>query len=150
MFISVKQFDTVVDTETEDDETISIMDDRESIYMDTISINSHSEVTKKGLSQSRQTIYHSAEDLQPVDRRDDEFFSQEKNNSNKLPIYVGGVGGEYSHPGLNTDEVSARLLLINHKKKTVTYSQWKSRVKTRFRTLRLDFNFFFFYFSCCC
>lgn len=124
------------------------MDDRESVYMDTISINSHSEVTKKGLSQSRQTIYHSAEDLQPVDK-EDEYFS-EKNNSNKLPIYVGGVGGEYSHPALNTDEVSARLLLINHKKKTVTYSQWKSRVKIFVKTSRFKFFFYLFYFSCCC
>lgn len=119
--VPVKQFERDDDTENEDDETISIMDDRESVYMDTISLNSnsHSEVTKKGLSQSRQTIYHSAEDLQP---REDEFFS-ERNNLRKI-----GVGGEYCHPALSSDEVSARLLLINHKKKTVTYSQWKSRV----------------------
>lgn len=139
---SVKQFETDDTGTEEDDETISIMDDRESIYMDTISINSHSEVTKKALSQSRQTIYHSAEDLQPVDK-EVEYFS-EKNNSNKLPIYVGGVGGEYSHPALNTDEVSARLLLINHKKKTVTYSQWKSRVKKKNFANKKRFFFFTF------
>lgn len=128
------------------------MDDRESVYMDTISLNSHSEVTKKGLSQSRQTIYHSAEDVHQQqttdkDEDDDEYFT-EKINSNKLPIYVGGVGGEYCHPALNTDEVSARLLLINHKKKkTVTYSQWKSRVTFSFtknhEIFFFSFRFFF-------
>lgn len=109
-FISVHQH--------EDSELDSEMDDRDSIYLDTISLASEYP-NRKSMSLSRQTIYHSAEDVQGADAND--LFKQRE----QLDGAAGGrmAFGKY---GLN-DEVSARLLILNNKK-TVTYSQWKSRV----------------------
>lgn len=97
------------------------MDDRESIYLDTISLASEYP-NRKSLSLSRQTIYHSAEDVQSHTTPDASFSFKQKDQIDG--ITTGRMGfGKYGQ----NDEVSARLLILNNKK-TVTYSQWKSRV----------------------
>lgn len=97
------------------------MDERDSIYLDTISLASEYP-NRKSMSLSRQTIYHSAEDVQGHATSDaNDLFRQNEQ-------YDGATAGQmaYGKYGQN-DEVSARLLILNNKK-TVTYSQWKSRV----------------------
>ncbi len=99
----------------------SEMDERDSIYLDTISLASEYP-NRKSMSLSRQTIYHSAEDVQGNATSDaNNLFKQNEQ-------YDGHAAGQmaYGKYGHN-DEVSARLLILNNKK-TVTYSQWKSRV----------------------
>lgn len=110
-FISVQQHDY--------SELDSEMDDRDSIYLDTISLASEYP-NRKSMSLSRQTIYHSAEDVQG---------HADANNLFKRSEQIDGAAGggmAFGKYGQN-DEVSARLLILNNKK-TVTYSQWKSRV----------------------
>lgn len=127
------------------------MDDRESIYLDTISLASEYP-NRKSMSLSRQTIYHSAEDVHqdngggigtnstssPGDystpmsmKRKASLKSDQQRHTNIDLIRLAGCDGA----GPN-DEVSARLLFNNNK--TVTYTQWKSRV-----TFSLSFSFFF-------
>lgn len=105
----------------DDSELDSDMDERDSIYLDTISLASEYP-NRKSMSLSRQTIYHSAEDVQSHATSDaNNLFKQNEQ-------YDGMAAGQmaYGKYGQN-DEVSARLLILNNKK-TVTYSQWKSRV----------------------
>ena len=100
-------------------------DERDSIYLDTISLASEFP-NRKSMSLSRQTIYHSAEDFQidQLQHRQStktsptaEFLTQMRKGSGLDVPIVDGYGN---------DEVSTRLLIYNNK--TVTYSQWKSRV----------------------
>lgn len=95
------------------------MDDRDSIYLDTISLASEYP-NRKSMSLSRQTIYHSAEDVQGQTSDTNNLFKENEQ------IDGAAAGMAYGKYGQN-DEVSARLLILNNKK-TVTYSQWKSRV----------------------
>lgn len=119
------------------------MDERESIYLDTISLASDYP-NRKSLSLSRQTIYHSAEELTN--------FSSMEQNEQKPKSFLSSCSSSTTSPstkysnqlinaeksthlladttdGKNKDEVSDRLLYNNNNKKlTVTYSQWKSRV----------------------
>lgn len=135
-----------------------MVDNRDSIYLDTISLASNYP-NRKSMSLSRQTIYHSAEDLNnglsqnqsmaniasvngygggddtsdyatPVSKLS--RISTAERLAEKLAAAADGVelrnGSRYYTGG--TDEVSARLLYYDNvdKKMTVTYSQWKSRV----------------------
>lgn len=101
----------------EDSELDSEMDERDSIYLDTISLASEYP-NRKSMSLSRQTIYHSAEDVHGHAEPDANSLFKHSEQMDGAAAF-----GKY---GLN-DEVSARLLILNNKK-TVTYSQWKSRV----------------------
>lgn len=128
------------------------MEDRESIYLDTISVASEFP-NRKSMSLSRQTIYHSAEDMHDMSSADNngvhlaynvhtkskpEYQSPIKSkrfNRSEMEMLAGadgagnGSGVRDFSTGTN-DEVSARLLFYNNK--TVTYSQWKSRVTPYF------------------
>lgn len=128
------------------------MEDRESIYLDTISVASEFP-NRKSMSLSRQTIYHSAEDMHDMGsvdhngvnlaynvhkRSKPEYQSPIKSkrlNRSEMEMLAGadgtgnGCGIRDFSSGTN-DEVSARLLFYNNK--TVTYSQWKSRVTPYF------------------
>lgn len=128
------------------------MEDRESIYLDTISVASEFP-NRKSMSLSRQTIYHSAEDMHDMGSADNngvnlaynvhkksipDFQSPNKFkrfNHTEMQMLAGadeagnGCGVRDFSSGTN-DEVSARLLFYNNK--TVTYSQWKSRVTPYF------------------
>ncbi|XP_037919309.1 anoctamin-4 isoform X2 [Hermetia illucens] len=114
------------------------MDDRESVYYDTISV-AGSEPNRKSLSLSRQTIYHSADDLPGYDPTPSRFATNNRNYSsiltptknsrnpksndiNSTPYYShialaggdygdgGGVGGGGGRAMSECDEVSASLL----------------------------------------
>ncbi|XP_055909970.1 anoctamin-5 isoform X2 [Eupeodes corollae] len=128
------------------------MDDRDSLYFDTISLaGSEAANNRRSLSQSRMTIYHSAVDLA--------YDGTPKRNSRGLD--KNGIGnyrhsaaaaltnnghddGHYSdqnniaanNNGLN-DEVSSRLIPSSScnkdKKLPITYSQWKFRTRRRFQ-----------------
>lgn len=133
-----------------------MVDNRESIYLDTISLASDYP-NRKSMSLSRQTIYHSAEDLNngasqnpsmanitingggddtsdyatPVSKIS-RFSTTADRLAEKLAAAADGVelrNGSSNYTG-GSDEVSARLLYYDNvdKKMTVTYSQWKSRV----------------------
>lgn len=164
------------------------MDDRQSIYLDTISIASSSTIgnNRRSLALSRQTIYHSAEDINETDNPNYNGDSPDygspghygtyprngilKNNSNghsnrsSSPAAAanrdqGQVSEEeveyYARKldnlegGRPRDEVTAPLYTLDEyddgpvvssshstdhlsnktKKETITYSQWKARVK---------------------
>lgn len=121
-----------------------MVDNRESIYLDTISLASDYP-NRKSMSLSRQTIYHSAEDMNngnvnngsgigddvsdyatPVSKIS--RFSNADRLAEKLTMAAGDQ--RICSDGGGGDEVSARLLYYDNvdKKMTVTYSQWKSRV----------------------
>lgn len=138
----------------------TMADDRSSIYLDTISLASDFPAAginnRKSISMSRQTIYHSAEDLSSggdskaptlpptlpptAASSAGEFLSHMR----ETPRQNGGSGGRSRNGGLKggadatdggiaamaaplaNDEVSAEALLGSNK--TVTYSEWKSRV----------------------
>lgn len=128
------------------------MDDRQSVYLDTISLASDYP-NRKSLSQSRQTIYHSAEDVNssseygsstPI-RHSNSYNTYDKsrakvykNKTSSVADAAVGVSTDdldmHNSTELGTssglyDEVSARLLLYKkNKKMAITYSQWKSRV----------------------
>lgn len=153
------------------------MDDRESIYLDTISMTSGSTIgnNRRSLALSRQTIYHSAEDVNEDDGEEGPFgFGYDLpdhppgNGILKHATAAGGGGmprdqgrvsqDEVEHyarkldslEGRPTDEVTALLPNLDEygghpvvpsshsaghlsnktKKETITYSQWKARVKT--------------------
>lgn len=141
------------------------MDDRESIYLDTISITSNSTLgnNRRSLALSRQTIYHSADDV-----------NEDNYNGYDLPDHPLGNGilknssrrdegpvsqAELEHyarkldnlEGRPTDEVTALLPNLDGygpvpyspseihmsnktKKETITYSQWKARVNTEYES----------------
>lgn len=123
---------------TDHDYTDTEMDDRESVYYDTISV-AGSEPNRKSLSLSRQTIYHSADDLPGYDPTPSRFATNNRNYSsiltptknsrnpksndiNSTPYYShialaggdygdgGGVGGGGGRAMSECDEVSASLL----------------------------------------
>lgn len=119
--ITVHQYDLVQDND---------MDDRNSIYLDTISLAS--DYAK--LSASRQTIYHSTEDIP-------DSLAHGVYMNNGLHEDVDQIDGkQFGNNSINSEskrveEVSARPLLSpSNKKSIVTYSQWKSRVTTTFHS----------------
>ena len=126
------------------------LDDRDSIYLDTISFQSGStNYNRKSINLSRQTIYHSTEDLPNapvnINGHNNEYFinSQRYYSDNGLnhDDIANGIDGETplrrNHRQDHKDEVSTLLLHSNsntntlnkQKKEIVTYKQWKSRVK---------------------
>lgn len=144
------------------DHNLYDMDDRDSVYLDTISVASGFPNNRKSMSMSRQTIYHSAEDLTQsasVSPRSSatppsgsggngglvasasDFLARMRSSSHaELERLNGGgdegpasihrtVNGKLNNGGtkLKIDEVSERLLFMSNNK-TVTYSEWKSRV----------------------
>lgn len=114
------------------------MDDRDSIYLDTISVASEA-INRRSLTLSRQTIYHSAEDLYEENaglNEEDEFDGPAPVPTTKISPAAAALTGnsltKYCDvPGKN-DEVSALLI---KQKQTITYSQWKARVNDDFLSL---------------
>lgn len=134
--------------------------DRDSIYLDTLSMRSGSTNynNRKSIALSQQTIYHSTEDLPSTTslkgyNNEDFIESQQKFHSDIGLNEYEVDGGEMPLHGRvrsgNQDEVSALLLDNNcfqtnslsthhqtkNKQKTkqiVTYNEWKSRVKPAF------------------
>lgn len=149
----------------------TMADDRSSIYLDTISLASDFPAgtggnvigNRKSISMSRQTIYHSAEDVNgggdaaeaasttaaaatsaaastgaflsrmrdagepPRQNGGGGGGGRPRNGGLKGSAAADGVDGIAAAAPLVNDEVSARALLSSNK--TVTYSEWKSRVK---------------------
>lgn len=136
------------------------MDDRDSIYLDTISIASNSTFgnnKRRSLALSRQTIYHSAEDVNDEQLPEGNY---PLNGILKKPRDQGEVSQEevdhYARKlenleGRPTDEVTALLPNLDEygpvpsshstgqlsnktKKATITYSQWKARVNNEYES----------------
>lgn len=118
--------------------------DRDSIYLDTLSIRSGSTINydRRSLALSRQTVYHSAEDLQSQlslkggYESNGAFLNSQRYHSDMGLDGVDQSGLKYRRQSNETDEVSELLLSstssLNKKqnrKPIITYKQWKSRVK---------------------
>lgn len=137
-----------------------MVDNRESIYLDTISLASDYP-NRKSMSLSRQTIYHSAEDLNngninvgAGDDGSDYATPVSKisrfSNADRLAEKLTTVAGEHRNGDRGGgDEVSARLLYYDNvdKKMTVTYSQWKSRVTFKQNSCKQKEKILFLYLS---
>ncbi|XP_055844830.1 anoctamin-6 isoform X2 [Episyrphus balteatus] len=131
------------------------MDDRDSLYFDTISLaGSEAANNRRSLSQSRMTIYHSAVDLayDGTPKRnsrglDKNGLANYRNSAAAaLTTAIGNGDGSNTYMdqsniaannnGLN-DEVSSRLIPSSScnkdKKLPITYSQWKFRTRRRFQ-----------------
>jgi hypothetical protein len=136
------------------------MDDRESVYLDTISYMSDSYSThnnnyRKSINLSRQTLYHSTMDLQENDDIDGvmENGDVHTNHVPKMTDNNQQQSGNYLemddiNAPYNKNEVSTLLIsknsynspstsnnpsmtMGNAMKSTVTYLQWKNRVQNK-------------------
>lgn len=129
--------------------------DRDSIYLDTLSIRSVSTINsdRKSLALSRQTVYHSAEDIQSLKSGFGSvngigaFLNSQRFHSDggldeadQLATEASIVAHKYQRQANETDEVSELLLsststtycpLNKNRKPIITYKQWKSRVKPK-------------------
>jgi hypothetical protein len=137
------------------------MDDRESVYLDTISFMSDSTYNnnyRKSINLSRQTLYHSTLDLQETnddtvdgdDVRSNGDVHHKKATAKMLANEQHGYTEDsddltYATMASSKNEVSALLLTKNchstplttnrKTKPIVTYSQWKNRVHTNLRKI---------------
>lgn len=137
------------------------MDDRDSIYLDTISIGSNSTFgnnKRRSLALSRQTIYHSAEDVNDEQMPDGGSYplngilkksrDQGEVSQEEVDHYARKLEGLEGRP---TDEVTALLPNLDEygpvpsshstgqlsnktKKATITYPQWKARVNNEYES----------------
>lgn len=131
--------------------------DRESIYLDTLSIRSGSTINsdRKSLALSRQTVYHSAEDIQSqlslksgyeslnglgAFLNSQRYHSDGGLDESDQAVTAAAAGAaKYRRQTNETDEVSELLLssttsslsLNKNRKPIITYKQWKSRVKPK-------------------